>query len=71
MYMVAKKHMDAILRVLKYCYDCPNHGLKLKSNVEWDGSQDFEFTLGGRSGLDYAKNQQTRKRVSGGRVLLN
>ncbi len=39
--------------------------------MEWDGSRDFEFTIGGRSDLDYTKDPQTRKRVSGGRVLLN
>ncbi len=30
MHMAAKKHMDAILQVLKYCYD--------RLNREWDGS---------------------------------
>ncbi len=39
--------------------------------MEWDGSRNFEFTIGGRSDSDCAKDPQTRKRVSGGRVLLN
>ena len=71
MHMAAEKHMDAILRVLKYCYDCPNRGLKLKPNVKWDGSWDFEFTVDSRPASDYAKDLQTCKSLSGGRVLLN
>ena len=38
--------------------------------MEWDGSQDFEFTVGGISDSDYAKDPQTHKSVSGGRMLL-
>ncbi len=71
MHMATKKHTDAILQVAKYCYDCPNRGLKLKPDAECDVSQDFEFTMGGRSDSDYAKDPQTRKTISGRMVLLN
>ena len=58
--MAAKRHMGAISPVLKHYYDCPNHGLKLKTVAEWDGSQDFEFSVGKRYDSDHAKTTQTR-----------
>ena len=70
MQMAARKHMIAIGRVMKYCVDRPNRGLVLKPNEKWDGSPDFEFTIGGRSDSDYGKDPQTQRSVSGGRVLL-
>lgn len=64
-------HYDAMLRVMKYCVETPNRGLTLKPEGKWDGSRDFLFTISGRSDSDYAKCEDTRKSVSGYRVLLN
>ena len=60
-----------MLRVMKYCVDTPNRGLTLKPEGEWDGWIAYLFTVSGRSDLDYAKYQVTRKSISGFRVLLN
>ena len=70
MQMAARKHMMAIGRVMKYCVDRPNRGLVLRPNEKWDGSPKFEFTIGDRSDSDYAKDPQSQRSVSGGRVLL-
>lgn len=66
-----KKHTLAMLRAMKYAASTPNRGLVLRPDARWDGNPDFEFTIGGRSDSDYAKEPVTRRSVSGGRVLLN
>ena len=58
-------------RVMAYCVQTCNCGAMLKPNCEWDGKKDFKFTIGGRSDSDYATNPDTRKSVTGCRVLLN
>jgi hypothetical protein len=63
-------HMDAILRLMKYVDDTRDRGLVLNPMRKWDGSKDHEFIIGGRSDSDYAKDTQTRKSISGYRVLL-
>ena len=37
----------------------------------WNGEENFEFVLHGRSDSDYATNKDDRRSVSGGRVFLN
>ena len=71
MSMAAEKHMQAMTRCMKSMVDRPNRGLTLKPDADWDGNPEFEFTIGGRSDSDYAKCPDTRRSVSGGRVLLN
>ena len=43
----------------------------LSPDTVWNGSKEFEFTIHGRSDLDYAGNTDDRRSVSGGRVFLN
>jgi hypothetical protein len=45
-------------------------GLLLKPNRKWDGSQNHEFVISGRSNLDYAKESTDRHSVSGHMVYL-
>jgi hypothetical protein len=63
-------HMDAMLRLMKYVDDTRDRGLVLNPMQKWDGSKDHEFIISRRSDSDYANNTQTRKSISGYRVLL-
>lgn len=67
----SEKHMKAAIRIMKYCASRPERGLVLAPTETWDGSSDFEFTVSGRSDSDYTKCLDTRRSVSGERVLLN
>jgi hypothetical protein len=66
-----QKHMDAMLRAMKYSADRPNRGLILRPDTKWNGKKGFKFTISGRSDSDYAKEPVDRRSVSGSRVLLN
>jgi hypothetical protein len=63
-------HMDAMLRLMKYVDDTRDRGLVLNPTKKWDGSKDHEFIISRRSDSDYAKDLQTRKSISGYRVLM-
>ncbi len=64
-------HIDTMLRLMKYIDDTRDRGLVLTNSTQkWDGSKDHEFIISGRSDSDYAKDTQTRKSISGYRVLL-
>jgi hypothetical protein len=63
-------HMDSMLRLMKYIDNTRDRGLVLNPTRKWDGSKDHEFIISGRSDSDYAKDTQTRKSISGYRVLL-
>ena len=41
------------------------------NHARWDGTQEHEFIISGRSNSDYAKDQQTRRSVSGCSALLH
>lgn len=41
------EHMDAMLRVMKYCCATPNRGLTLNPNSDWNGKRDFQFEITG------------------------
>ena len=71
MSQASEKHVMAMLRVMKYCVDRPNRGLILRPDTKWDGSRDFQFTISGMSDSDYAKCPNTRRSVTGSRVVLN
>ena len=43
----------------------------LSPDTVWNGSKEFEFTIHGRSDLDYAGNTDDRRSVSGRRVFMN
>ncbi len=51
-------------------HDTGDRGLVLNSMQKWDGSKDHNFIISRRSDSDYAKDTQTRKSISGYRVLL-
>jgi len=42
----------------------------LNPTRKWDGNKEHEFIISGRSDSDYAKDTQTRKSISGYRVVL-
>jgi hypothetical protein len=44
--------------------------LVLNPTRKWDGNKEHKFIISGRSDSDYAKDMQTRKSISGYRVLL-
>jgi hypothetical protein len=63
-------HFDAMLRLMKYVDDTSDRGLVLNPTRKWDGNKEHKFIISGRSDSDYAKDMQTRKSISGYRVLL-
>ena len=44
--------------------------LVLNPTRKWDGNNENEFIISGRTNSDYAKDTQTQKSISGYRVLL-
>ena len=66
-----QSHMDAtMLRCMQYLRGTKDAGLLLKPERKWDGNDSFLFKTTGISDSDYAKDTQTRKSISGYRVLL-
>ncbi len=63
-------HYDAMLRLMKYVDDTSDRGLVLNPTIKWDGNKEYKFIISGWSNSDYAKDTQTRKSISGYRVLL-
>ncbi len=63
-------HMAAMLRCMQYLMCTKDAGLLLMPTRKWDGSNKFQFKIRGRLDLDYAKDMQTRQRVSGYFVYL-
>jgi hypothetical protein len=63
-------HMDAMLRLMKYVDDTRDRGLVPNPMQKWDGSKDHAFIISRRGDSNYAKDTQTRKSISGYRVLL-
>jgi hypothetical protein len=59
-----------MLRMMKYVDDTSDRGLDLNPMRKWDGNKKHEFIISGRSDSDYAKDTQTRKSISGYKVLL-
>ncbi len=66
----AEVHMDAMLRLIKYVDNTGDRSLVLNPMQKGEGSKDHEFIISRRSDSDYAKDMQTRKSISGYRVLL-
>ncbi len=63
-------HYDAMLRMMKYVDDTSDRGLVLNPTRKWDRNKEHKFVISGRSDSNYAKDTQTRKSISGYRVLL-
>ena len=64
-------HVQAMYRAMKYCVGTPNRGLLLKPDSKWNGDPNIEFTVTGKSDLDYAKDSATRRSVTGHSTFLN
>ena len=63
-------HMQALLRVMKYCVGTPNRGWVLRPNRDWNGGANHLFIISGLSDSDYAKDIDTRRSVTGTAVFL-
>ena len=64
-------HIKAMHRAMQYAVTTPERGLKLKPNRTWDGKdKSFKFIIGGRSDSNFATCPDTRRSVSGWRVML-
>jgi hypothetical protein len=60
-----KTHMQARLRCMQYLTCTKDAGLLLKPTRKWDGTNDFQFKIRGRSDSDYAKCTWSRRSVLG------
>jgi hypothetical protein len=63
-------HVKAMKRVMVYCVATKNRGIALKPDQKWNGDPDFELNILGRSESDFAKEPDTRNRVSGNSTFL-
>ena len=70
MKVASKAHMQALLRLLKYCVSTENRGLLLRPTRVWDGRTDFEFLVGGKSDAAYATDVSNRRSITGYSVFL-
>jgi hypothetical protein len=64
------KTMDAMIRCMRYVLCTRDAGLILHPSRKWDGSNEHQFRIRGRSDSDYAKDTQTRRSVSGYVIYL-
>jgi hypothetical protein len=55
---------------MRYVLCTRDAGLLLKPSQKWDGSNEHQFRIRGRSDSDYAKDTQTQRSVSGYVVYL-
>jgi hypothetical protein len=69
MHVATKDHYKAMAIVLKYSVDTVNQGLVLKPNRKWNGSQNQEFIISGRTDADYAKEAKDRGSSVSGHVV--
>ena len=49
----------------------PLRGHTLRPTSTWNGSKDHVFNISGRADTDYAKDPDTRRSITGTRVLLD
>jgi hypothetical protein len=64
-------HAKAMHRTMKYCIGTSKRGLLLKPTCKWDGNPAHEFVITGQLDLDYAKDTDSRKSVSGTSTFLH
>jgi hypothetical protein len=67
---MAMAHLKEMYRAMKYCVGTPNCGLLLKPNMKWDGNPNFEFIVKGQSDLDFVKDPERCRSVSGYSTFL-
>ena len=63
-------HMKAMIRVMKYCVGSADRRWTLKPTRGWDGNPSHKFVILGLFDLDYTKDIDTRRSVSGTAVFL-
>ena len=62
--------IKAMKRVMEYCLGTRESGLVLEPDHSCDCDPDFELLVLGQSGSDYAKDPETRERISGTSTFL-
>jgi hypothetical protein len=63
-------HMQAMMRCMQYLKCTEDARLLLKTTRKWDGTNQFQFKIKGRSDSDYTKDMQTRQSILGYMVFL-
>jgi hypothetical protein len=63
-------HLKAMLRLMEYCEATEKRGLELDPNKKFNGHPDFQLAILGKSDNDFAKDQDTRRSVSGNNTIL-
>ena len=61
----SQAHLKAMLRLMKYVVCTPERGWFLNPQTKWNGKDDYEFNVSGRSDSNYATDPDTRRSVSG------
>ena len=69
--VASKAHLNAMKKCMTYCVETKQRGRVIKPDSLWNGKNDFEFTIHGKSDSDFAKEPIERKSVSGWSVFLN
>ena len=64
------KTLEAMKRCIRYVLCTREAGFLLKPSWKWNGFNKHQFCIRGKSDLDYAKDTQTRRSVSGYVVYL-
>jgi hypothetical protein len=64
------KTLEAMKRCMRYVLCTREAGLLLKPCQKWNGSNEHQFRIRGKSDSDYAKGTQTRCSVSGYVIYL-
>lgn len=65
-----ERHVSAMIRILRYCVSTEKRGFMLKPNAQWDGSPIFEFTITGKSSLEFGKDE-SRRSENGWSTFMN
>jgi hypothetical protein len=63
-------HKKAMYCAMIYAVNTPNHGVLLKPNAKWNADPNFEFEITGKADLDYGKDLEQHRSVSGYATFL-
>ena len=64
-----KEHLRAMKRAMNYCVKTKDLGITFEPERKWDGTENHEFTITGKSDSEYAKDT-SRRSVNGWSVFL-